>query len=133
MINTKKVLLIVFLISIPSVAIISSVYLFMKSKQEVKGVSIEKEGCNPYITNVIPNIAYVGEEYYFVPNIVGCDITEVELSINDVSWLYIKEGKYIYGIPSMEDVGTQKLEIVVYGRSSVYTLEDYIIVKSSEK
>lgn len=133
MMDIKKILLIVFIVLIPCIAISSSVYLYLKSKEEVKGVSTVVEGCKPYITNVIPNVAYVAEEYYFIPNIVGCKIEEVELSVSGIDWAYVKEGKYIYGVPTVEDIGTHKMEIVVYGRSGVYTLDDYIIVKANEK
>jgi len=134
MINIKKVLLTLFIILIPCVAIASSVYLFMKSKEGVKGVSTTTvQGCNPYINNVMPNIAYVGEEYYFIPSIVGCDRDDVELTVEGVEWIGVKEGIYIYGIPSISDLGTSKIEITVYGRSNIYTLVEYIIVKENEK
>lgn len=133
MINTKKTILILLLILIPSISIATTIYLSKKGDEEVKGVMKEVEGCKPYITNVLPNIAFVGEEYLFIPNIVGCKMDEVEISINSVEWLYVRDRSYIYGIPSIKDIGTHKLEITVYGRAGTYTLSDYIIVKENEE
>ncbi len=133
MINTKRVLLILCFILIPSAAIVSSIYLIKKNNEEVKGVNIQETGCKPYISNVIPNIAYVGKEYYFVPNIVGCNIEEVEIAISGVAWIELMDRRYLYGIPTISDIGDHKLEITIYGRSNVYNLVDYIIVKEDEK
>jgi len=133
MINTKKVLLVILLVLIPSTAIVSSVYLFLKGKEEVKGVSTVKQECNPYITNVIPNVAYVGEEYYFIPNIVGCEKEDVNMYVYGVRWVDIVDGTYIYGVPKDFDIGVHRLEIVVEGEGNSYSLVDYIIVKENEE
>ncbi len=131
--NAKKVLFTILLILIPSIAITTSVYLILKGTEEVKGVSIEPERCTPYITNMIPNIAYVDEEYSFFPKVIGCSIEEVEIGIDGVEWLSVTEDKYIYGIPEVSDIGTHKIEISVQSETGNSTLTDYIIVKENEE
>lgn len=129
MINAKKVLFTIFLILIPSIAITSSVYLILKGKEEVKGVSVVEDGCTPYITNMIPNVAYLGMEYIFYPKIVGCNIEEVEIVITGAEWLNVDSAKNIYGIPRQGDVGTQKVEITVMSQWGSSSLVEYIIIK----
>jgi hypothetical protein len=133
MINTKKVLLTILLVLIPFTAIVSSVYLSLKSKEEVKGVSTVTQECKPYITNVIPNVAYVGEEYYFVPNIVGCEKEDFNIYVYGVRWVNLVDEAYIYGIPKDFDIGVHRLEVVVQGDENSYSLVDYIIVKENEE
>lgn len=132
MINTKKVLLTICVILIPSIAITSSVYLILKGREEVKGVSVSVQRCVPEITNMIPNVAYVGQEYYFIPNIVNCGENEIDLSIEGVDWLRLTGDNYVYGIPLVSDVGVHKLRVVVRGNDGESELVDYIIVKENE-
>lgn len=127
--NAKKVLFTILLILIPSVAITTSVYLILKGKEEVKGVNVVEQGCTPYITNMIPNVAYVGMEYIFYPKIVGCNIEDVEIEITGAEWLNVDTTKNIYGIPRQEDIGTQKVEIIVTSPSGSSSLVEYIIIK----
>lgn len=131
MINTKRVLLIIFIILIPLLSISSSVYLLLKKNQEVKGVSIvnQETGCTPYITNMLPNVAYINREYIFYPRIVGCSIKEADIQVEGVEWLMVTNEKYVYGIPTVTDVGTYKIKIVVEGTGGSSELIDYIIVK----
>ncbi len=129
MINTKKVLLITLAILIPVISIISSIYLVKKGEEEVKGVSKEVESCTPYITNMMPNSASLGETYYFSPKIVGCDIEEVELVVEGADWLRIVEGGYIVGVPTKFDIGIHRVVLTVssIGNSSRYI--EYIEVE----
>jgi len=129
MINTKKVLLITLAILIPVIAIISSIYLVRKGSEEVKGISEKVKSCTPYITNMMPNTASVGESYYFSPKIVGCDIDEVTLSLDGAEWLSIGEGRYISGIPTSFDIGIHRVVLTIssIGNSSRYI--EYIAVE----
>ena len=133
MINTKKVLLIIFCILIPTAAISSGIYLASKKEEEVKGVSVQESGCVPYIINEIPRVAYIGEEYSFYPMVAGCSLDNVIIAVDGAPWLKVIDNIGIAGIPSITDVGTYKVEITAYGSSNSYTLTDYIIVKEYEE
>ena len=100
-----------------------------KSEEEVLGTSTSVvEGCTPYVTTVIPNEVSVGEEYYFLPKIVGCS-SEVDISIQGVEWLRVINGRHISGIPTRLDVGIHRLEIKVSSGVNSSTYIDYIVVK----
>lgn len=133
MINTKKVLLIIFCTLIPLAAISSSVYLVSKRNEEVLGINEQKDECIPYIINEMPRVAYVGQEYYFFPIITGCSLDNVTIMVNGVQWLGITEDIGVAGTPSINDIGTSEVEIIVYGVGNSYSLTDYIIVKEYEK
>ncbi len=134
MINTKKVLLITFLILIPLASILSSVYLLsVKKEEDVKGVKTEIERCVPYISNSMPRVAYIGQEYSFYPRITDCGSDEILLDVSGVEWLSVNNNMGISGTPTMADVGTFKIEIYTRNRSDSYTLTDYIIVKADEE
>ena len=129
MINTKKVLLIIFAILIPVITIVSSVYLLNKKEEDVKGVSEKKEVCTPSVTNMIPNVANVGDVYYFAPRIVGCDEEEVEITIEGAEWLSVGEGRYIYGTPTKSDVGINRVVLTVSSSGSSSKYIEYIVVE----
>ncbi len=133
MINTKRLLLAIFLVLIPLATVVSSVYLISKEKEEVKGVNIEAEKCIPYIMNTPPRVAYVGQAYYFFPRIAGCEEKKIKIEIKGVEWLEVTEDMNILGVPNNSDIGTYKIEIYTNSGSSTSKLEDYIIVKEYEK
>lgn len=133
MVNTKKVLLIIFLVLIPTAAIISSIYLYTESKKDVLGVEIKKENCTPYISNIVPRVAYVGEVYYFIPRVVGCENEVVKIEVEGMGWLVVLDGYLITGRPLQTDVGTHKVIITVKSNTGEYIMEDYIIVKEYEE
>ena len=129
MINTKKVLLITFAILIPVITIVSSVYLLNKKEEDVKGVSEKQEICTPYVTNMIPNVAKVGEVYYFSPRIVGCEQDEVEITMSGTEWLSVGEGRYIYGTPTKADIGIHRVILTVSSTGSSSEYIEYIVVE----
>jgi len=133
MVNTKKVLLIIFLVLIPLVAIISSIHLYTESKKDVMGVTVQKESCIPYVSNLLPRVAYVGQDYDFIPRVVGCENEEIYIEVNGVSWLRVKDGYLITGVPLPPDMGTHKVIITVKSSTKEYIMEDYIIVKEYEE
>ena len=133
MINTKKVLLIIFCILIPLAAISSCVYLVSNRNEDVLGISEQKDWCVPYIINEMPRVAYVGQEYYFFPIITGCSLDNVTIEVNGIEWLRVTEDMGISGTPSIKDIGTYEVEITVYGVGNSYSLTDYIIVKEYEE
>ena len=133
MINTKKLLLAIFLILIPLVTVVSSVYLLSKEKEEVKGVIVEPEKCIPYIMNTPPRVAYVGQAYYFFPRIAGCEEERVKIEIKGAEWLQVTDDMNVLGIPKISDIGTYKIEIYTHSSTDTSKLEDYIIVKEYEK
>lgn len=130
MINTKKVLLIILTALIPFLSIYIVLSDIEKSTEDVKGVSSSKiNGCIPYVSNLMPNIAKVGKEYIFYPNVLGCPISQVDISVEGANWLTVKENEYIYGIPDYMDVGTYEVVIEVKGLYNTYTNVEYIIVE----
>jgi len=133
MVNTKKVLLNIFLVLIPLIAIISSILLYTKSKKEILGVTTRIESCTPYVSNILPRVAYVGQDYDFIPRIVGCENEELMIEVNGVNWLTVKEGYLITGVPMPYDVGTFKITITIKSATNEYIMEDYIIVKEYEE
>jgi len=131
MINTRKFLLIVSIILISAVTIGYSIFFGTRNKEEVKG--IRTTSCTPYIVNVIPNIAYVNQEYFFIPEIIDCGDGEVSMEINGANWLKVVNNEYIYGIPSSSDVGTDRIELIVETALGSTNLVEYVIVKEYEK
>lgn len=128
MINTKKVIFFFLCLIIPFL----SVYTWLsqpKREGSVKGISKDTNECNLYITNLMPNHIKVGEEYFYYPNIVGCDLKEMKISIEGNKWLSVIDGIYIYGVPTIEDVGVNKVTITVSKLDSVYSKTEYIIVE----
>lgn len=132
MINTKKVLLFITIFFIVSTAIVSSVYFGLRSKEEVKGVSTRMSSCTPYIVNVMPNVAYVEREYYFIPQIIDCG-GSYNLTVNGASWLTVHTDGYIYGVPSLSDVGDYRVELNVETDLGSANLVEYVIVKDYEE
>lgn len=133
MINTKKVLLFITIIFIVSTAIVSSVYFGLRSKEKVKGVSIRVTSCTPYIVNVMPNVAYVGREYYFIPRIIDCGSDSYNLTVNGAPWLRVNRDGYVYGVPSISDLGDYKVELNVETELGSANLVEYVIVKEYEE
>lgn len=133
MVNTKKVLLIIFLVLIPLIAIIFSIRLYTEKKKEVLGVTSKVESCIPYVSNILPRVAYVGQDYDFIPRIVGCENEVITLDVSGVNWLTVKDGYLITGVPMPYDVGTFKITITVKSATKEYIMEDYIIVKEYEE
>lgn len=133
MVNTKKVLLIIFLVLIPTAAVISSIHLYTESQKEVLGVEVRKEECSFYVSNLIPRVAYVGKEYYYIPRIVGCEEENFQVEVEGIGWLSVTGGYILAGVPTQSDVGTYKVIITVKSSSAEYIMEDYIIVKEYEE
>ena len=129
-INTKKVLLNILIILIPSITITSSVYLVLKGKEDVKGVSVVQERSTPHITNMISNVAYVGKEYIFVPRIVGGNTENLSVSIQEgPSWMAVDENGFVVGIPTIQDIGTYRVILTVSDGTLSSDLVDYVIVE----
>jgi len=133
MVNTKKVLLNIFLVLIPLIAIISSIHLYTESKKDVLGATTKEESCSPYVSNLLPRVAYVGQDYDFIPRIVGCENEFLTVEVNGLEWLTVKDGYLITGVPMSYDIGTYKVTITVKSATKEYIMEDYIIVKEYEE
>lgn len=129
MINTKKVLLILFSVLIPLVAIVSTAYLKNMESEDVKGVSSRESECTPYIINMIPNIAEVDQEYYFKPRIVGCSVDDVQLKLEGVDWLAVGDGKEIFGTPTVLNQGISRVVITVSSSTNSSMYVEYIVVE----
>lgn len=129
----KKILLFIFILI--CILGLSTYYLFKiyGNRSEVKGISEKKvELSVPYISNLVPNVAYVGEEYVFIPNIVynGNGIINVSIS-EGPKWLRVDREMIIRGVPSSDDVGSIKVVINVSDGIRSSNLTDYIIVNGS--
>ena len=103
--------------------------MLSKKEEDVKGVSENQEFCTPYITNMIPNVASVGEVYYFSPRVVGCAQEEVEITIDGAEWLSVGEDRYIYGTPTKADVGIHRVIFTVSSMGSSSEYIEYIVVE----
>lgn len=129
----KKILLFIFILI--CILGLSTYYLFKiyGNRSEVKGVSEKKIDLPvPYISNLIPNIAYVGEEYVFIPNVVydGNGIIKVSIS-EGPKWLSVDREMIVRGVPSSNDVGSVKIVINISDGIRSSNLTDYIIVNGS--
>lgn len=129
MINTKKVLLVFFVILIPTIALVSSIYVRKKQQEEVMGVGVMERECTPYINNMIPNVSYVGEEYIYIPKLVGCSIQDVEMELDGAPWLTISGDGHVSGVPTASDVGIHRVVLTVRSVSSENKYVEYIIVE----
>ncbi len=117
------------------ITVISPIYILL-NKEDVKGVDIQRDITvpHPYITNLMPKSAYVGEEYLFVPRIVANEFGSVVLTMEEgPSWLYIDEGYIIRGYPSLDDVGVIKVTLKVDDGIGSSTISEYIIVTEDEE
>ncbi len=133
MINTKKVLLFITIFFIVSTAIVSSFYFGLRNKKEVKGVTTRMSTCTPYIVNIMPNVAYVGREYYFIPKIIDCGEGSYNITVNGAPWLIVVKEGYVYGVPSISDVGNYRVELNVETALGSANLVEYVIVKEYEE
>ena len=125
---------IVFFI-IALVTIISPIYILL-NREDVKGVDIQRDIAipYPYITNLMPKMAYIDEEYLFVPRVVANDLGNVVITIEEgPNWLYIDESYIVRGYPSLGDVGTVKVILKVDDGIGSSTISEYIIVSEDEE
>ena len=117
------------------VTIISPIYILL-NKEEVKGIDIQRDIATPYpyITNLMPKMAYTNEEYLFVPRVVANDLGDVVITIEEgPNWLYIDEGYIVRGYPASDDIGTVKVILKVDDGIGSSTISEYIIVSEDEE
>jgi hypothetical protein len=131
-INTKNVLLKIMLFLIPFLVIFSSAREILR-EDDVKGVentrNVIKDYYSPTITNLMPNLAYPGEEYIFVPRIISRDYDSVYVEIvESPRWMFIDYSGIVRGVPTDMDKGTHRVEIRVVDSIGSSTISEYIIV-----
>lgn len=129
----KRVLAIVLFSLIGVVSVLSPIYLLTKD-EDVKGIAVKVEevGEYPYISNVMPKVGYVDEEYIFVPRVVGSESKNIQITIKQgPTWLYV-EDMVVKGIPSIDDVGSYKVVIKVEDGMASSEITEYIIVDEYE-
>lgn len=129
----KRVLAIVLFSLIGVVSVLSPIYLLTKD-EDVKGIAVKVEevGKYPYISNVMPKVGYVDEEYIFVPRVVGSESKNIQITIKQgPTWLYV-EDMVVRGIPSIDDVGSYKVVIKVDDGMASSEITEYIIVDEYE-
>lgn len=134
-INTKKVIGFSLLFIIPFLTIFSTLYLLLK-EDEVKGVQIERVMSvqDPYITNLMPKVANVNEEYVFVPKIVASDFSNVSITIQEgPEWLWVDGEGVLRGYPFIGDIGTYKVVLKVEDEVGSSTITEYVIVIDDEE
>lgn len=126
-INTKRLLLEIFIIIIPIIVITSSVYIFLRDTQGVMGVNIKKDRTVPYMANLPPKVVSVGDEYIFVPKVVSDypDITKVILE-QKPDWLYIDNEGVVRGFPYSD--GSFKVVFKVTDGYNSSSYIEYILV-----
>jgi hypothetical protein len=133
--DTRRTVAVVVFSLILLVSVLSPLYL-PKKEEEVKGIDIQRDisAQYPYITNLMPNIAYVGEEYVFVPRIVISEFGDPVITVKEgPSWITVDEELIIRGTPEMEDVGTYKVVLRIQDGIGSSEISDYIIVQSNEE
>jgi len=131
----RKIIGYVVFFVIALVTVISPIYILL-NRENVKGVDIHRDITTPYpyITNLMPKIAYVDEEYVFVPRIVASDFGNIEITIEEgPSWLFVDEQYIVRGYPLAEDIGTVKVTIKVDDGIGSSTISEYIIVSEDEE
>jgi hypothetical protein len=127
-INTKRLLLGLFIIILPVVVVSSSVYIFLRDSNDVRGVNSESsERTVPYISNLPPRLAFVGQEYIFVPKIVS-DSPEITnlLLVEKPDWLFIDNSGVVRGTPY--ELGSFKVVFKVSDGYNSSTVVEYILV-----
>lgn len=127
----RKIFSIIVFSFIAVTAIVSSVYVYRKD-HEVKGVQKHIETVSPpSIVNLMPSVAYVGEEYIFVPKISSSEDNSAKISIVEgPDWLTIDDVGIIRGYPNI--IGTFKIVLRVENTNGSSQVTDYIIVKENE-
>ncbi len=133
--DTRRAIAVVVFSLILLVSVLSPLYL-PKGEEDVKGVDIQRDisAQYPYITNLMPNIAYVDEEYVFVPRLVISEFGNPVITFKQgPSWLRVDEELIVRGTPQMEDVGTYKVVLRVEDGIGSSEMTDYIIVQSNEE
>jgi hypothetical protein len=127
-INTKRLLLGIFIILLPVVVVSSSVYIFLRDSNDVRGVNSEGgERTVPYISNLPPRLAFVGREYIFVPKIISenPEITNLFL-VEKPDWLFIDTSGVVRGTPYA--LGSFKVVFKVSDGYNSSTVVEYILV-----
>lgn len=133
--DTRRVIAVVVFSLILLVSVLSPLYL-PKKEDEVKGIDIQRDisAQYPYITNLMPNIAYVGEEYIFIPRVVISEFGEPVITMEEgPSWLTVDDELIVRGTPQMEDIGTYKVVLRIEDGIGNSEISDYIIVQSNEE
>ncbi|MDX9738812.1 MAG: hypothetical protein RBT33_00400 [Candidatus Dojkabacteria bacterium] len=134
-IDTKKVIGFSLLIVIPFLTIFSTLYLLLK-EDEVKGIQVERVMSvqEPYITNLMPKIVNVNEEYIFVPRVVATDFSNVTITVQEgPEWLWVDGEGIVRGYPLIEDIGTYKVVLKVEDEVGSSTITEYVIVVDDEE
>lgn len=111
---------------IPVIITTSSVYIFFRDREQVKGVNIE-ETFPPYFTNLPPSSITMDQEYIFKPNIVTDRNLEGELILLEKPrWIYQTEDGYVKGTPLKE--GSYKFVFKVTDGINSSTVIHYLLV-----
>lgn len=129
--DVNRIIAVVTFALIGVITITSSVYLVFKDRG-VRGVQdVADERISPYITNLMPNTAYINEEYIFVPNISSNkDNSSVVTVVEGPSWLSVDDMGVVRGYPN--ETGTFKVVLKTTNSFGSSLLTDYIIVKNNE-
>jgi len=134
-IGERKMIAYVVFFIIALVTVLSPVYILL-NRGNVKGVDIQRDITTPYpyITNLMPKIAYVDKEYIFVPRIVANELSNVKVIIEEgPNWLFVDDEYIVRGKPLIEDIGTVKITIKVDDGIGSSTISEYIIVSKDEE
>ena len=134
-INTKKVIGFLVILFVPSMAILSLFYILLK-EEDVKGVEVyrERNVQVPYITNLMPKTANVGEEYIFVPRVVANDFSSVNVTMQEgPKWMGIDDEGILRGFPLRGDIGTYKVVLKVEDEVGSSIVSEYVIVVDDEE
>jgi hypothetical protein len=126
----RRIFAIVVFCFIAIATIVSSAYVLLKD-EDVKGIEQKREVIiYPYITNLMPTNAYVGEEYVFVPRVSSSGDGATIIVIDGPNWLRVDDEGIVRGFPDV--VGTFKVILKVEDSLGSSQITDYIIVEENE-
>jgi len=124
-------IVLIFFILVPAVYYISVDRLRVdeevKGERDISGV--------PYIINIAPITAYVGEEYLYVPSLVDIDNLSADLVLELVespSWLFLEDG-IIRGVPPYDSEGAYEFTLRVSDGENSSVRKSYILVEGLDE
>jgi hypothetical protein len=118
------------------VILISSILVVIslnRRSENVMGVAVVEKVNRVYLSNMIPNMATVNQEYIFLPKIVYTGDRGVKIKILEgPTWLRIDSENVLRGYPRYEDIGVNKIVIEITDGIVSSEYIEYIVVNEDE-
>lgn len=123
--------LLIFFILIPAVYYISVDKI--KIEEDIKGET-DISGV-PYILNMAPISAYIGQEYLYIPSLVDIDNVSSDLVLELIegpSWLFLENG-VVRGVPSDDSEGAYEFTLRVTDGENSSVRRSYILIEDYDE